>query len=460
MKKIIFTIALCLISISALGGVLVKTSEKIGPIKVMNAVNNGPQIGNPHDQTSTNFFDYKAARFPYARTHDSPGFWDHTVDINHIFPDFDADENDPKSYDFKLTDRYLKGIIDAGTQVFFRLGQTIENDPVKYYVFPPKDYKKWARICEHIIRHYNEGWNEGFHWDIKYWEIWNEADLGHADGRWKENMSPMWNGSDQQFFEFHKVVTKHLKSKFPDIKVGGPASSGDEEWCARFVAYMAKHKVPLDFFSWHRYAYRTKDIDDMQFRMRKLLDDNGFNETESILNEWNYIIGWNQDYEVSLKEIKSEIGAAFTASVMQVCQDGPTDMLMYYDARPRTVFNGLFDHRTQHPLPPYYALYAWSHLAELGTQVKVESTEEDIYVTSACGDTGRTGTLITYFSHDRNKVTPKKFVLKLQDCKISESVSHLTDFAHLYTERPIEFINGEAEVWLHPNSFIYIETRP
>ncbi len=27
---------------------------------------------------------------------------------------------------------------------------------------PPKDFKKWAVICEHIIRHYDENWANGY----------------------------------------------------------------------------------------------------------------------------------------------------------------------------------------------------------------------------------------------------------------------------------------------------------
>ena len=49
---------------------------------------------------------------------------------------------------------------------------------------PPKDYAKWARICEHIITHYTEGWADGFNYKITYWEIWNEP----------ENIQ-MWQGT-------------------------------------------------------------------------------------------------------------------------------------------------------------------------------------------------------------------------------------------------------------------------
>lgn len=42
----------------------------------------------------------------------------------------------------------------------YRLGVTIENyQAVKAYrIYPPTDFAKWARICEYIIKHYNDGW--------------------------------------------------------------------------------------------------------------------------------------------------------------------------------------------------------------------------------------------------------------------------------------------------------------
>ena len=146
--------------------VSVDVGTVLGPVKPMHAVNNGPSVTKPGgDQKRGNFETYRAARIPFARTHDAnfcAGYGGpHTVDIDAVFPDFDADENDPKSYDFVCTDHYLDTIRRAGTEVFFRLGQRIEHGPKKYGVLPPKDYAKWARICEHVIRHYNEGWAWG-----------------------------------------------------------------------------------------------------------------------------------------------------------------------------------------------------------------------------------------------------------------------------------------------------------
>ena len=61
--------------------------------------------------------------------------------------------------------------LDAGTETFFRLGQTIEHQIKKHGTLPPSDFGKWAQICEHIIMHYNEGWADGYNLGIKYWEI-------------------------------------------------------------------------------------------------------------------------------------------------------------------------------------------------------------------------------------------------------------------------------------------------
>ena len=190
--------------------VTVNPADVVGPVKIMNAVNNGPSKARA-DQSRGNFTDYKALRIPYARTHDSINQATsngHTVDISAVFPNFDADENDPKNYDFAYTDKFLGTIIAAGTKPFFRLGQTIENGIKKYHVYPPKDFAKWARICEHVIRHCNEGWCEGHEWGIEYWEIWNEPDAELDENR---HNSCQWQGTKAQFFELYKIAAQHLK---------------------------------------------------------------------------------------------------------------------------------------------------------------------------------------------------------------------------------------------------------
>ena len=95
----------------------------------MHAVNNGPSVTKPAgDQVVGNFEDYKAARLPFARTHDSINCvagGSHTCDISAIFTDFSEDEKDPKNYAFVFNDNYLDKIRGAGTEVLFRVGKRI-----------------------------------------------------------------------------------------------------------------------------------------------------------------------------------------------------------------------------------------------------------------------------------------------------------------------------------------------
>ena len=374
--------------------VIIDSEKEQGRIKRMNAVNNGPLPKTP-EQPWENFEDYKALEIPYARLHDasfcSRYGGEHCVDIAFVFPDFEADVNDPNSYDFQLTDEYLETMIAAGTEPFYRLGTKIEHWSKKYNTLPPSDFAKWAQICEHVILHYTQGWANGFNFKIDYWEIWNEADGLPDDAPAQSKVC--WGGTKAQFFEFYGVVAKHLKSRFPHLKIGGPAvcSVGRmvgpfpkiNTWVADFLEYCSLNSVPLDFFSWHTYTHRVDVITTNAICASKALKKYGFDSTESILDEWNYTIGFiGDDFTKSVQGIIGIKGAVFAAAVMSDCQSIPVDMLMYYDLQPG-LYNGLFDFYTQKPLKTYYTFKIFSELFKLGTQISAVSTDKEIYTLAA-----------------------------------------------------------------------------
>lgn len=242
--------------------VKVDKDKTVGKIKPMHCVNNLPDVSG--------FFDHyiAEAQIPYCRLHDSVYIHWKFVDIHVVFPDFDADEQDPASYDFAFTDYYIKRMADSGVKAFYRLGESIENyQHIKpYFIYPPEDYAKWARICEKIIAHYNYGWADGFFYGLTYWEIWNEPDNfpDIADNN-------MWKGNIEQYFELYETVSNHLKRVYPEIKIGGYASCGFYEILnqasastanvssrteyfiecfEKFLKYITspEHRSPLDFF--------------------------------------------------------------------------------------------------------------------------------------------------------------------------------------------------------------------
>ena len=383
-----------------------------GKIRPMHATNNGPVKS---DAFGANLLDgygtWRAAGIPYARTHDSSFSeaygGEHTIDVHAIFPDFDADVNAEQSYDFAITDEYLKSIIECGTKVFYRLGTKIEHEVKKYNTLPPKDFQKWAEICEHIIMHYTEGWADGFRYEIEYWEIWNEPDLESDDAERKCT----WGGTLDDFCRFYEIAATHLKSRFPHLKIGGPASASIKDRVEKFLSYISGKNIPLDFFSWHCYGATTEKFYDLAAFMRAKLDEYGFVETESILNEWNYIKSWDE-FIYSVKQIISLKGAAFTAACMCGFQnDTSVDMLMYYDARP-SKFNGLFDYYTNEPLKGYYPFKMFDVLYRMGEACKCEKEDSDIYAAAAkCGD--ESSVMISRYTDDDSCIGIKKLKLEI-----------------------------------------------
>lgn len=405
MKALLISLA-----ITAQAVVGINPATVVGPIKPMNAGNNGPI--DPVMES------YEALRVPYARTHDTAlgmEYGGHCIDINQVFPDWNANVNSPKSYDFTNSDVVLLDMQKAGTKPFYRLGQSIEHQTRKYGIYPPKNDKKWAKICEHIIRHYNEGWADGYHMGIEYWEIWNEADLDQPDDRWKTDPRT-WGGTMEQFDELYVVTAKHLKKCFPDLKIGGPAFANPRKYGPDFLDYVKEKGAPLDFFSHHMYHRKpARIVEDVRI-IRKMLDDKGFTGTESILNEWNYNRSWDEPDRYSHRVRPTVKAAAFVAAVMCECQKEPLDMLMYYDLRPNTSWCGPWTPVIYDIRPPYWALYYWAELAEYGTQIESTCDTGNIYTCAARSEDGsRIRLLVSRYHEDDSHKTPREVSVTLPD---------------------------------------------
>jgi hypothetical protein len=266
----------------------VDCGKQAGTIRALHGGNCGPvNYGEMVDVSAY----HKEVGIPYIRLHDCHWPVVDVVDMHVIFPDLNADPSKPESYNFERTDDYLQSIVKTGAKIIFRLGESIEHTKKKLYVHPPKDYEKWAAACVGIVRHYNDGWANGFKLGIKYWEIWNEPEV----------RPQMWSGTDEDYLRLYGIASKAIKARFPDVFVGGPGASDagnlkngtyqPPKFGVKLLEYCKLEGAPLDFFSWHRYTPNPQDYIALAKGVRGMLDRYGFTKTESQLNEWNYLPG-------------------------------------------------------------------------------------------------------------------------------------------------------------------------
>lgn len=374
-------------------------SKATGKIKPVHGVGQPPFSGM--DFSMIRYL--KEANIPFSRLHDVGGPYGRNqfVDIPNVFRDFDADPADPEAYDFAFTDLLMAALVENGVEPFFRLGVTIENYALvkPYRIFPPKDYLKWAKICEGIIRHYTQGWANGFHYDIRYWEIWNEPD-NYEDIA--ENQ--MWHGTKEQYYELYDVAATYLKGKFPHLKIGGYASCGFYAICENkpvfaakstprveyfirfldgFLDYIKEHRSPLDFFSWHSYDSIAANKLYAAYA-RKRLDEAGYESTETTCNEWNCT---SDAYGTLLH-------AAQNTAMLVMFQHAPLDSAMFYDARLGLgPYGGMFDPVKRVPTPLYYGFKAFGELYRMGSEAFSQSDDGNVYLLAAERD-GAGGILI------------------------------------------------------------------
>lgn len=371
-----------------------------GEMKSLHGINNGPKSGNiiSEDETEKWQLDmtelYQSVDVPIVRLHDTeyPYGQDRFVDIHCIFPDMEKDVDDPSAYNFSETDEYIEAIIESGAEVFFRLGESIDHSGENKYINPPEDYMKWAQICEHIIRHYNEGWADGYHYNIVYWEIWNEPDN-----------QQMWTGNMEQYYGLYRTTARYLKQIYPNIKVGGCAiSDPSAENVQNFLQSLKAdgEDTPLDFFSWHTYTKDPNTYSRTAQEVRSVLDENGYGQTESILDEWNYVENWG-DLAGTSEIIHSEMGGAFIAASLVTMQKSPVDLAMYYDGQYALadLWCGLYD-SDGNVEPGYYAFYFYDQLCKLGQQVEMEESLGNLYYCAAAGE--KNGILLTNFSTEKD----------------------------------------------------------
>lgn len=409
--------------------ITIDPNMKLGEIKALNGGCLAPPISSENAGLDIRK-EFAALHLPITRLHDAPldnrGL--NLVDVPMIFPLFHADADDPRNYNFRATDDYIANCIACGTKVYYRLGVSIDHSYNKYVIEPPQDVAHWIDIVSHIIRHYNEGWANGFHYNIEYWEIWNEAEGISSQN---QRLRTMWNAPVETYYDFYLQVSKELKSRFPHLKIGGPSNCqwtkrDDREYGKEFIDYCAEHNAPLDFYGFHAYANDPDWINQLLVEVRSYLDSRNFTNTELHLTEWAYMPhnGFRRMRED--KSLAADIyarmkgldAAAFIAYSLCSWQDLPVDMAHYYTVS--TMGFGLFHPFSYLPAKAYYGLKAFGvlmhsfpHRIDIavdgldseGLASESGNNEFGFNALSGCNDKGNIGVLVSNYRYGEQSIT-------------------------------------------------------
>ena len=158
-------------------------------------------------------------------------------------------------YNFNAVGLAYDNVLEAGMKPFVelsfmpeKLALKEENRPLKGMFFykpnivPPADDEQWKAYIQAFLRFliHRYGIEEVRTW---YFEVWNEPDLPVA----------FWNGTRDEYFHLYEVTARAIKEIDPQIRVGGPATSGSK-WVESFLTFCRRQSVPVDFVTTHQYA--------------------------------------------------------------------------------------------------------------------------------------------------------------------------------------------------------------
>ncbi len=337
-----------------------------GKINSLHGVCNGP-LSQYADMSGL----LKKAKVPYIRFDKTEGARSgYVVDISKIFPNFDADERDPKNYCFRETDKYILAAANVGAQIIYRLGESFDHNTPEHKLILPENLDKLTAICVNIIRHYNDYFCGGFALGIKYFEIFSHTDL----------QSVRQNNTDAQIFELYCRISNGIKLYDDTIKVGGIGFSSCGQFLRDFIKYCKKKNSPVDFVSVSVYADSPEEMGEEIEKYLGVLKNSGYANAELIVGEWAYMpasqskqnalaimSSISADRSTEKKEIfdkqKSIEGAAFVASgLLKMLEYPEIKVACLYNAEAGSLWCSLCDVFGL-PQKPYFALESFSKLA-------------------------------------------------------------------------------------------------
>ncbi|MGQ9620370.1 MAG: GH39 family glycosyl hydrolase [Bacteroidales bacterium] len=183
---------------------------------------------------------------------------------------YTEDENGNPVYDWRIIDTIFDTWIERGIKPLVEIGfmpEALSSKPQPYrhfwkpgdpydniytgWVYPPKDYEKWAELVYQWVLHSIEryGTEEVELW---YWELWNEPDIKY------------WGGTLEEYCKLYDYTAWALKRALPSARIGAPHTTNPgNRNASMFLRNFLNHcdtginhatggrGTPLDFIVFH-----------------------------------------------------------------------------------------------------------------------------------------------------------------------------------------------------------------
>ncbi|WZH37352.1 MAG: hypothetical protein PIR02_01520 [Microbacterium enclense] len=275
----------------------------------------GPATGHPQFPDLTPV--WKDAGVTLVRSFDWMSRLDTRDNPTSLFPKWDADPDDPASYNFTATDEWVDAVHAIGAEVLFTVASSIPSNKL-----PAHDIELYGRVVEHVVRHYAQGWAGGPATPIHLWEFGDQPDLGplHFAGR------------PEEFYEMYAAFCAAVRRVDDSLVIGGPAVAfplnADAAYREGFLSYVREHDLPLDFFSFLWFTDSSRDPLNFGYvadDLRHLLDGYGFTDTELWLCYWNYL-------SIPTSSAPTDEKGAFQAATAIHLQDTVIDRAFFFRA--------------------------------------------------------------------------------------------------------------------------------
>lgn len=358
----------------------VDLNTNLGRIQPFNALQGGPKPlpTNTSDADLTERF--RAAGVDLVRFPQDDGF-DYT--LAGIFPDASRSPDDPSAYRFEKIDAYAQAIKAAGAEPLWEATYDIGSGDRWIGCCqagrPPRHLKKWASVIEHVLMHWNEGWANGYRWNVRYVEFINEP---FGLGGFRRDQ-PQW--AWEAYAALTDVVREYNARYGQSVKVVGYANpilasrlTEDLSLLDGFLNYIRTNNVPLDIFSYHNYDAPADQLRVAQ-AIRQRLDAAGYSQVPLWNSEWNM---WEANIPAEVRgneSLHSAYIAAHNAQTKMLLQGIWNNAITYRANRPGAKGTGhqsyeyMYFFADGRPKPAYFGWLIFKQMAD-ETPLRLEST--------------------------------------------------------------------------------------